>query len=363
MNSRIDLQLIFATVTILALGSLIQLSLDPDSILAHLGFIVLGVVVSLLFYRVDLNLIYAFKWHLYALTLGLLLLTLLFGTSVRGSTRWLSLFGLQFQTSEVVKPLLIVSLGAIITSLNQAKLKNQLAIILLSLPPSVMVFLQPDLGSALIFLGITGGLIFNSGIRLKHLILIGLIFALISPLSLILLKDYQKTRIVSFLNPTQDPLNKGYNSIQSTIAVGSGQIQGRGLGHGTQSKLRFLPEYQTDFVFASIAEELGLIGSLLLISSYGWLIFRLFSLAQSASQASNYLVIIGIITMFITQIVINIGMNIGLLPITGITLPLVSRGGTSMVVSLVSLGLALKLSQVSLSQRTRQNLTLTSFLD
>ncbi|HKZ34994.1 MAG TPA: FtsW/RodA/SpoVE family cell cycle protein, partial [Patescibacteria group bacterium] len=154
-----------------------------------------------------------------------------------------------------------------------------------------------------------------------------------------LLREYQKQRIFSFLNPYADPLGTGYNVIQSTIAVGSGQLFGRGLGRGTQSRLQFLPEYHTDFIFATLAEELGFFGSILLLFLFFFLIFHVFETARSAPNTFGVFIAIGVGAMILFQVCVNVGMNIGIIPITGITLPLVSYGGSSLLATLISLGL------------------------
>jgi len=154
-----------------------------------------------------------------------------------------------------------------------------------------------------------------------------------------LLKSYQKERITSFLSPSQDPLGVGYNVIQSMIAVGSGQFLGRGLGRGTQSRLQFLPEFRTDFIFASIAEELGFFGSILILVLYLFLLIYCFKIAQKTTNGFSYLVVLGVASMFLFQIFVNIGMNIGLLPVTGVTLPFLSYGGSHLLTEFAGLGI------------------------
>ena len=158
---------------------------------------------------------------------------------------------------------------------------------------------------------------------------------------------YQKDRVINFLSPNSDPLGTGYNLIQSTIAVGSGQIFGRGLGSGTQSRLQFLPEFRTDFIFASISEELGLIGALVILAIYGYLIYYLLSLSDQTSDTFGYIIIYGVATMILFQCFVNTGMNLGILPITGITLPLVSYGGSSLIATLISLGFAASIANMN----------------
>ena len=176
-------------------------------------------------------------------------------------------------------------------------------------------------------------------VSIKKILLLVVIALLIVPTSWFVLHDYQKERISSFLSPESDPLGKGYNMIQSRVAVGSGEIFGRGLGMGTQSRLQFLPEFRTDFIFASIAEEMGFVGSILILSLYLILLIYCLRLAHRVNNLFSCLVIIGVVSMFLFQIFVNIGMNVGLLPITGITLPLISYGGSSLIASLLSLGI------------------------
>lgn len=339
MLRRFDLQLLFAATIILILGILIQYSLSSTTISLHLAYIGLGLASAYLASRLDTNFIKSFWPHLYVLALFLLTATLLIGTASRGSTRWLDIGSFRFQPSEFAKLLLTMSLSQFIATTSLTRASGLLKIIAAILIPLVLVFLQPDLGSAIIIAAIGGTMFFASGVRLRHLAAFITIGLIIAPFFWFSLRDYQKARVHTFLDPSSDPLGKGYNSIQSIIAIGSGQISGRGLGHGTQSQLRFLPENRTDFVFASLAEELGLIGALTLILSYTWLILRLFYLTAHTDTPYAYLSIIGIIAMFSSQVVVNTCINLGLLPVTGITLPLVSAGGSSMVISLTALGL------------------------
>ncbi len=213
-----------------------------------------------------------------------------------------------------------------------------------------MVFRQPDLGSALVVASLYLGIVFSAGIPLKFLSL-GLISTGISlPIFWHFLKDYQRVRLTNFINPLTDPLKGGYHLLQSIIAVGSGQFLGRGLGQGTQSQLRFLPESHTDFIFASLGEELGFLGTSLLICLYGLMFLGILRAAKKSPDQFGQLVCVGVFSMFLFQVFINIGMNIGLVPITGITLPFISFGGSSLLSSLICLGLVISVSLRGLSQ-------------
>jgi len=200
--------------------------------------------------------------------------------------------------------------------------------------------MQPDMGSALIFLALWIGFLLLSHIRKTQLLILFLILALLATSSwFLILKDYQKERIVTFLNPSSDSLNTGYNVIQSIIAIGSGKILGRGLGLGPQSQLNFLPEQEADFIFAVISEELGFIGSSIVLILFGLIFYRIWLLAKHSSNDFTLYLINGILIILFTQTVINIGMNIGMMPVTGLPLPWVSAGGSSLVINLLLVGI------------------------
>ena len=215
---------------------------------------------------------------------------------------------------------------------------------LYALIPFVLILLQPDFGSAIIVFLIWFGMVLVSGISKKHLLLVfvggALIFVLLWSFAF---APYQKARIVNFINPTADIHGSGYNSIQSTIAVGSGQILGKGLGFGTQSRLKFLPEYQTDFVFAAFSEEWGFVGAISILLLFGLVIWRI--LASSMVGVTNFEMLfgMGLAIFLMSHILINIGMNLGLLPVTGITLPFMSYGGSHLLVEFMGLGILMSM--------------------
>lgn len=342
---KLDLPLSVIVLLIILFGLLIHFSLSTQSFNLHLIYLSLGILFALAVSTLDTKALTPFTWHIYAFSLLLLLVTLVVGATTRGSTRWIDIGFFRFQPSEFVKPLVILAFAQFLAKTDITQLKNVLKMILLFSLPTILVFLQPDLGTAGIFTLTFFGMLFTAGLRFRHILIFLVVFSLATPVFWHSLQDYQQSRIMTFLHPEDDPRGAGYNAIQSVIAIGSGKLTGRGLGHGTQSKLRFLPEYKTDFVFASLAEELGLLGSSLLLLFFTLMIWRLFILAQNASSTFTYLSIIGIALMFSSQIFINIGMNLGLLPITGITLPFISSGGSSIITSLISLGLVTSLSQ------------------
>ncbi|MBI2011851.1 rod shape-determining protein RodA [Candidatus Daviesbacteria bacterium] len=276
--------------------------------------------------------------YFYVVVLVLLLITLLIGIETRGSTRWISFGPINMQPSEFAKISLILSL-ALFWSSNFPTWKNTCKSLLITLPFALIVFIQPDLGTALTIIFIWLVTLFAANIDWLKIAVISLIGFIIIPLTWIFLRDYQKQRILSFIFPAQDPLGSGYNVIQSTIAVGSGMFWGKGIGGGTQSHLQFLPEFRTDFIFAFMAEELGFLGSLILLGLFAVIFFFLFRMLQKSKDRFGELIIVGVLGMILFQFLINIGMNIGILPITGITLPLLSYGGSSILTTMIALGL------------------------
>lgn len=289
------------------------------------------------------------KW-VYVLAFILLIAVLFFGVTVRGTTGWFRLFGFSFQPAEFAKVALVIFLAWRID--RQARRFDTWQFVLATLAMTLFfvgcIMLQPDLGSALILLGVWFGLLLLSGTKKRYvigLVLTGIIIAVGA--WMFLFKDYQKERILTFINPELDPLGSGYNVTQSIIAIGSGQLRGRGLGFGSQSQLHFLPEAQTDFIFAVIGEELGFVGLLLVVVLYLILLFRLVRIARMCRNDFSAYLVLGIILIFLLQAIINIGAAIGLLPVTGVTLPFLSYGGSSLIISFILIGMAQSVAQSS----------------
>ncbi|MDP3973667.1 MAG: rod shape-determining protein RodA [Candidatus Daviesbacteria bacterium] len=322
-----------------SVGILVIYSSSPELALQQSFFAIVGFLIFVFIAQFDYRSIKNLVTPIYFLTIILLVVVFVLGIETRGSIRWIPLGPFNMQPSEFAKPALILFLAHFWTR-NVSSWKSILTSLILFLPISFLVFKQPDLGSTMTITAIWIGILFSSGISTKKLVTLVIIGVLFIPVSWFLLHDYQKERITSFFAPETDPLGRGYNLIQSTIAVGSGELLGRGLGRGTQSRLQFLPEFRTDFIFASIAEELGFIGALLILILYLILLFYLLWVAKEAYDFFGFLLISGVVSMISFQTVVNIGMNIGLLPITGITLPLISYGGSSLIATFICLGLA-----------------------
>jgi len=277
---------------------------------------------------------------LYILILILLIATLIFGSAIRGSTSWIELAGFQLQASELAKPLLVLAFPFFLQMFPPKTFVNIVVNTVIFIIPVFLIFKQPDLGTALVVSSIWISGMFVSGLSFWLIGIVALFFLGALRYLPSFLREYQLRRIETFIDPFRDPLGAGYNVIQSIIAVGSGGILGKGLGHGTQSHLRFLPERHTDFIFASLAEELGLVGSLLVIFSLGGLLYRLLNLATHTKSSSSRLIYIGIFSYLFFQTYINIGMNIGVAPVTGVTLPLISYGSSSVIATAITLGIA-----------------------
>jgi len=282
------------------------------------------------------------SWPLYALQLGLLVLTLAVGTGVGGSSRWVGVLGLQFQFSELAKILMIVVLANYLGA-RRGRLDSIWSIAgacLLAGPPWVLVLVQPDLGSSLVFGAILVGMLFMGGASLRWLGAMAL--AVVAALPLIwtyVLEDYQKLRLTSFLDPTADVQGAGYQLFQSQIAVGSGGWFGKGLTNSTQNQLDFLPVQTTDFVFAILAEELGYLGALVVIGLFMALIWRILVTAWRSKDPFGTLFAAGLASMILFQLFVNVGMVTGIMPITGIPLPFITHGGASLISIAAGLGI------------------------
>jgi rod shape determining protein RodA len=337
--------LIAIPIIILAGFSLALLSVSSENFLSsQLLFFVLGLLLFLIFSQIDFSIYKSLAVFAYLLSIILLSLTF-FGPQVRGATRWIEIFGFRWQPAELIKPLMILSFASFFSSHPPRNLKTLSLGLVLLLPPLFLIFRQPDLGNAIIIAGIWLGIVYAGGLPFFLGIGTMIVFFLFLPLGWFLLKSYQKARILSFLNPYLDPGGAGYNSIQAMIAVGSGQFFGRGLGRGPQSHLLFLPEHHTDFIFAALSEELGFVGAGLAIIAYVVLFCRILQIVKNIKNPFASLVLLGIFSQISLQVFINIGMNLGLVPITGITLPLLSYGGSSIISTMIVLGIVVNIGK------------------
>ncbi|HEY9822062.1 MAG TPA: rod shape-determining protein RodA [Candidatus Sericytochromatia bacterium] len=344
----------------------------------------IGLTLALSIARSRYELLLPLHWIVYGITIAGLIAVMFFGTTANGSQRWLPIAGIQVQPSEFAKIGLIISLAAVLHSRPASTLGAVFKVLGVAAVPWIFVFLEPNLGTSLVFGAITLGMlywgnanpgwlllmvspivsaiVFNAylpawfiwvtamviiGWRSFSWPLLGAIGALVvnavsGELGHVLwglLKDYQKDRLILFLDPDKDPLGGGYHLIQSRIAIGAGEFWGRGLHQGTQTQLRFIPEQHTDFIFSAIGEELGFVGCLCVLAAFWFVCLRLVIIAQTAKDNFGSLLAIGVLSMMVFQTVVNIGMNIGLAPITGIPLPLLSYGRSALLANFLGIGL------------------------
>lgn len=310
-----------------------------------------GFTLMLVAASVDYHWLRTFAVPIYVVTLGLLVVNLLIGSEVSGAHLSVSIGGLDFQFSEISKVLMVVVLAAFLSSRGQrvGKLSTILGAGLLTALPTALVLRQPDLGTALVFVAILGGMLFIGGASIGWMALLLGVAVALTPVALNVLAEYQRARLLCFLDPAADPQGACYQLVQSMNAVGSGGWLGQGLTAGHANQLGFLPVQTTDFVFTIVAEELGLAGGLILLALFGLLLWRIVLIGWQARDGLGRLVAMGLATMILFQVVVNIGMVIGLLPVTGIPLPLITYGGSSTVSILFGMGI---LQSVRMHTRT-----------
>ena len=341
--ARADLSLPLVVVFILGMGLATLNSAAPaNEFLRQVVFLLGGLVIIAGMVWLGKSRIMRAAPHVYFASIGLLLLTRVFGTEVNGAKSWLYLGPLPgFQPSELAKLGLIMMLAVAMHERPIRRLTDYLRIGVIAAPPIGLVVLEPDLGSALVLVAIAAGMVVVRGVPWRHLLIIGMVVAVAVPTVVLPnLEDHQRERLITFLDPAADPRGSGYQVIQSMIAVGSGGLMGKGYMQGTQSQLGFIPYRQTDFIFPVLAEEGGFVAAVALLLLYGLLFWRLFAMAAEAPYDRDQLVITGVVALIGFQVLVNIGVTIGLAPVTGITLPLVSYGGTSLVSTLIALTLA-----------------------
>ena len=314
----------------------------------QVAFFVVGLIGLVLAILIDPEIYRRFKRQFYVGTLLLFAFVFMAGTVARGSKRWIDLGFFRFQPSEFGKLLIVLALAGFLADRYRRmnELRTSLTAIALALPPMLLVFVQPDIGSALVYAAALVGVLLIAGVRWLHLTIFAVI-AVVLAMSVLwwlpsagtpVLKSYQTSRLTGFFHPDQDPRGSTYNVAQSITAVGSGGATGRGVAGATQTSLRFLPEHATDFVFASLAEQRGFFGAGVLLMLYLLVVWRGLKAVAGARDPYSAIVAGGIIFAFLFQIFVNVGMTIGIAPVTGIPLPMVSVGGSSMIANLLAIG-------------------------
>lgn len=356
--------LLLIPVALTVLGILTMHTFGDGNSLAPRQLIWLGVsvVVFLICASFDMRFIRRTPVILvgYAISIVLLVLLLVATHAVQGAKSWFDLGFFSLQPADPIK-LIFIALMAKYFSRRHMEIGDFRHIIVsggYAAGLILLILVEPDLGTAVIFSIVWFGMILVSGISKKHLaIIVTVAVVAAAGLWVFALRDYQRDRIVSFLNPAADIHGTGYNAYQATVAVGSGEIMGKGIGYGTQSKLRFLPEYETDFIFASYAEEWGFVGVSLVLVLYGLLLARLLAIARRSETNFDALFTIGVALLFLSHIFIHAGINLGLLPVTGTTIPFMSYGGSHLIVEFAALGIVASLARNARSVPREQALS------
>jgi len=305
-------------------------------------FALIGFGAMLLVSRIDYHHLTHYAWVLYGIAILSLIVILAIGQTSFGSTRWFNVGPLQVQPSEFAKLATILALARFFSEHggDAKELRSLLLSVAIVAPVTLLVFVEPDLGTAIVFAAIWLGVVVVAGVSRSHLLVLGALFLAVLPfLWTYTVADYQIERISVLVNPEEDPLDAGYNVIQSQIAVGSGQVFGKGLTNGQQTQLRYLKVPTKDFIFSVLGEELGFAGALALFALFILLLMRGIRAAQLAGDTPGQLVAVGIVVLILMQAVINIAVNVSLFPVTGIPLPFVSQGGSSLLSLFVSLGI------------------------
>ncbi len=326
--------------------SLSPLSQEPYYI-KQLKWIIIGIIFMIITFLIDYRTITRQAYLIYTVTIILLILVFVFGKTVQGAQRWLSFAGFTFQPSELAKLAIILVLARFFEDRGideKRRLRDLVIPFLLMGLPFVMILKQPDLGTALMLCAIFMFIVFFVGVYRKSLLLGAGALITMAPLAWHLLKDYQKQRLLTYLNPERDPLGAGYHAMQSIIAVGSGKLTGKGYLAGTQTQLRFLPEQQTDFVFSVLAEEWGFAGAFFVLILLVLQIFLGLKIAAGARESSGAIIAYGVTVSIALGVFVNIGMVLGLLPVVGVPLPFLSYGGSSILVLMMGVGLLLNVS-------------------
>lgn len=321
------------------------LSLGSENyVLRQLAWVGVGIVFLFIVSAFDYHVICERIPWLYLLAVLVLVYTLTFGKTVAGSKSWISFGPVGFQSSELVKMVVVIALARYLSELRSSRYLTLAQIVKAGIicgVPMSLVVLQPDLGTALTYLPVFAFGLFIRGVRPAALISLLLAFVLVLPASWFFLKDYQRDRILTWVHPESDPLGRGYQVIQSKIAIGSGGLVGKGLFKGSQNQLGFLPTRHTDFIFSVVGEELGFVGVIVTLGLVVFVIFRSIYNAQTARDSLGLFIVMGVVGIYFFHLVVSVGMVIGFMPITGIPLPFLSYGGSSVLTAFIGLGLVI----------------------
>lgn len=349
LKDEFDYGLILIVLIILIMGFFFLYSASYQKyILAHINlplrqlqWTVLGAVLAIIFFKIGYQRLIDFGYHLFILNILLLVLVLIIGDVRYGARRWLEFGSFAFQPSEFAKITFVLALAKYLGDVKENIVKPRALVVplIMAAVPISLIFKEPDLGTALIFIPILFVMLLIGGARIKHILQLLAMGLVCVPFIWLFLKDYQKARLLVFLNPNLDPLGAGYTIIQSKIAIGSGGLFGKGWLSGTQNQLNFLPERHTDFIFSVVGEEWGFIGCAFLLWLYYKFLNRGILIADTTSDIYGKSLAYGIVTIFAVHIIVNIGMVCGLMPVVGLPLPFLTYGGSFLISSLVSVGI------------------------
>ncbi|HHO76649.1 MAG TPA: rod shape-determining protein RodA [Deltaproteobacteria bacterium] len=351
ITDNIDWGLIGTTFAIIFIGLACLYSSagesNPAIFYKQIIWILTGTLVMAVVFIIDYRVLMYSAWPLYVFVIAALILVLVFGKEISGARRWISLGPMGIQPSELAKITVIIWMGYWGETKKHIQgygIRELIVPAFFMIIPIVLILAEPDLGTAGIVAFIALIMFLLLGIKRSTLIAFGMLFIAGMPFAWISLKEYQRVRILSFLDPSRDPLGSGYHAMQSKIAVGSGGLAGKGFLEGSQTQLRFLPEHHTDFIFSVVAEEWGFVGSSLLIVLYLILITKIISMGTKAKDRFGSMLCFGIAGYFTLHIFINIAMAVGIFPVVGVPLPFISYGGSFMLMNLICIGIILNIS-------------------
>jgi len=337
--SLVIIPFLLSVAGIATLYSITSVSGKTDLPIRQIIYFVVGAVIYLIFAFLDYRILKPYSWYLYFLGIIFLVLVEVFGQKIFGSRRWIDLGFFQFQPSELMKISILIFISSYFMESGEISARKILSFLFFLAIPIFIILREPDLGTALAIL--FSAFVVFIALRVPKKFFIGgaILVAIASPIIWTKLKPYQKERIVSFINPSSNPLTSGYNVNQAKIAVGSGGLLGKGLSGSTQSQLQFLPIAHIDFIFSGWAEATGFVGSSMLVIAFAILIWRIFAVANLSRENFGFIFCVGSAGLIFFQALVNIGMNVGIMPVTGIPLPFVSYGGTSFLVNSAILGI------------------------
>lgn len=337
-NLFLDFGLLTPVLALLILGLTTLFSIQVSFFRSQLIFVVVSFFVYFIFSQISISAIKFYSLPIYIVSIILLSIIFLIGVESKGAVRWIDILGIRIQFSEVLKPFLAVALSSYLANLTTANFKSFVKLWILMLPILVLIYMQPDLGNTMLYTVVAFFTLLVFGYPMLWFGTGIFVILLFSPIAWQFLHEYQRQRILTFFHPSKDPLGSSYNVIQSIIAVGSGMFFGKGMLEVTQSRLRFLPERHTDFIFATFSEGFGFIGVCILLIAFFFLFFNIYKIFTNTKDNFYKIFTVCCFFLFLIPLLVNIGMNIGIMPITGVTLPFLSYGGSSLLSNFIILG-------------------------